>query len=301
MVAAAVVIAAAAMLYTGPATGPRREAMIGPVPANGVPERVQAIFGDWVSDPATTAMVSQAITAGQIVVIRDAFNAGLAKELRAEMKAVKWIRSDGGLTKKQLQRIGAEALFADTSIPEDQICTRFQSLNDREFFFSHQRPADYGALPLAADISSQLNEPEVRDWVDRLLQAPPGTIGDVTFGVRKFKPGDVYGVHSDDTDGRRGGLSLTSYFVDPRQPWDVSKGGQFVWCADPTAPVTIPPRYNTMVLFRVDDVTDHFIEPMLAGAAARLVYQGWWRPNVERVGGTDNSGGLTRTMVEING
>ena len=126
MVAAAVVIAAAAMLYTGPATGPRREAMIGPVPANGVPERVQvsmlchellhqhsersehrrrhpvpnlcfrscfalpsaraplnlpppsfpssrspslslpkAIFGDWVSDPATTAMVSQAITAGQ--------------------------------------------------------------------------------------------------------------------------------------------------------------------------------------------------------------------------------------------
>lgn len=79
--------------------------------------------------------------------------------------------------------------------------------------------------------------------------------------------------HSDDTDGRRGGLSLTSYFVDPRQPWDVSKGGQFVWCADPTAPVTIPPRYNTMVLFRVDDVTDHFIEPMLAGAAARLVYQ----------------------------
>ena len=41
MVAAAVVIAAAAMLYTGPATGPRREAMIGPVPANGVPERVQ--------------------------------------------------------------------------------------------------------------------------------------------------------------------------------------------------------------------------------------------------------------------
>ena len=41
MVAAAVVIAAAAMLYTGPVTGPRRKAMIGPVPANGVPERVQ--------------------------------------------------------------------------------------------------------------------------------------------------------------------------------------------------------------------------------------------------------------------
>ena len=29
----------------------------------------------------------------RIVVIRDAFNAGLAKELRAEMTAVKWIRS----------------------------------------------------------------------------------------------------------------------------------------------------------------------------------------------------------------
>ena len=60
--------------------------------------------------------------------------------------------------------------FPTPAIPEDQICPRFQSLNDREFFFSHQRPADYGALPLAAELSHQLNEPEVRDWVGRLLK-----------------------------------------------------------------------------------------------------------------------------------
>ena len=113
-------------------------------------------------------------------------------------------------------------------------------------------------------------------WVSSVLQTGL-TISSTTFGVRNFKPGDLSGMHTDNVKGRSGGLSMTAYFTDPGLHWDATAaGGHFVWCAEPQTPVKIVPEYNTILLFKVGTASKHFVEPVLDGARARYVIQGWW-------------------------
>ena len=58
-----------------------------------------------------------------------------------------------------------------------------------------------------------------------LLHEEVGFIGRVKVGVRNFKPGDLSGMHSDNVEGRKGGLSLTAYFNDPESGWNATSAG----------------------------------------------------------------------------
>jgi hypothetical protein len=131
---------------------------------------------------------------------------------------------------------------------------------------------------------------EVFHWISWLLgenhladnedEESESSVGSAIFGVRRFDQGDAYGSHNDDTDGRLGGLSLTSYLTAPSEAWGAAQndwGGNFVWCADPTSPVSIAPSANTLLLFRVEDTSWHHVQPLMPGAPPRYVFQGWWR------------------------
>ena len=128
-------------------------------------------------------------------------------------------------------------------------------------------------------LSILFNLPQVKEWMGRLLGGQEENVDTAYFGVRRFDPGDVYSSHNDDIDGRRGGLSFTSYLTSDAESWKASWGGHFVWCADPANPVFVKPEANTMVLFRVEQSSWHHVQPLLEGAPARYVFQGWWRLN----------------------
>jgi hypothetical protein len=253
---------------------------IGAVPSRSA---LSEVFGPWIDDAETVANVSLALTGGSIVIIEGGLNVKLAQGLRDELTRAEFVRSDGAHAGEELARISAT--FQDTffAMPESERCDAVKASNGGEFFFSHQRPADYNSVPLSRDTSNSLDAPAVRGWIDKILDHPKGTIGSSEWGVRRFDMGDVYSLHNDDTNGRFGGLSLTAYFTNPDQPWDVNEsGGQFVWCADAqSAPVAIAPSFNTLVLFRVDRNTNHYVEPLLKGSKdnPRYVFQGWWRPS----------------------
>lgn len=249
------------------------------------PSELKTVFGPWIEDIETVVNVSTALADGGIVIIENGMDARLAEGLRAELAQARFVRSDGATAtgSAEEQRVSSAFNTAFFEVPAAARCAAVDALNGGEFFFSHQRPADYNSVPLSKATSTTLDTAVVRSWVEKLLDSKRGTIGSSEWGVRKFDVGDVYGLHSDDVNGRFGGLSLTAYFTDPEQQWDAKQsGGQFVWCADTnSAPVAIAPTFNTIVLFRVDRNTNHYVEPLLAGSTGnpRYVFQGWWRPS----------------------
>ena len=122
-----------------------------------------------------------------------------------------------------------------------------------------------------------------------------------SMSVRRLNVGDVYGSHNDNLEGRFGGISLTAYFTE-YQHWKSEWGGQFVWCADPTAPIAIPPISNTVVMFRVSETTWHHVQPLLEGSPPRYVLQVWWylKPPLSKLRELLLTEPSNRSMVVIN-
>ena len=267
----------------------------------GLPDDHKAIFGSWVQDRSIVSQVSAAIAAGKIVRIRGGFDAGLAMALRTELTESTYNYvgcnsplgppdNDGAVPptagckhphRNQGVPVDTTAFFQSSSggREENTLCSRVEALNSGKFFFSggYRRQVDPDGLPpLAASVARRLGTAKVNAWVSSVLQTGL-TISSTTFGVRNFKPGDLSGMHTDNVKGRSGGLSMTAYFTDPGLHWDATAaGGSFVWCAEPQTPVKIVPEYNTILLFKVGTASKHFVEPVLDGARARYVIQGWW-------------------------
>ena len=89
-----------------------------------------------------------------------------------QIKASKFVRSDGAHSRARLAKLVPGPFFGEGAA----LCPNVQDFNGGDFVYSHQRPADYGALPLAAATSDRLADPAVQAWVDRLLRQPAGTI-----------------------------------------------------------------------------------------------------------------------------
>jgi hypothetical protein len=250
------------------------------------PEEMIATFGDWVQDPDTLRTIRAALQTGRPVLVPSAYQPQVFEALRAEFTAAEYIRSELASTKEKMQKLGTKPFFHSSNV-----CHAVHAMNGGmlllqragKFFFSHQVPTSYDTFSETQRVSAMLASPEVNRWISWLLgMEEEESIGSATFGVRRFDQGDAYGAHNDDTDGRIGGLSLTSYVTAPDEAWAAnananSWGGNFVWCADTANPEFIAPSANTLLLFRVEDTSWHHVQPLMPGAPPRYVFQGWWR------------------------
>lgn len=248
------------------------------------PNKMAHMFGAWIQDSESLRLIREALQEGKPVVINDAYDSKVFNAIRSEFMSGQYVRSEHATSKQALRKFGTEPFF-NFSKP----CQAVDALNGgklkeghyrESFFFAHQRPISYDKFTTTTQLHSVLNSEEAFGWISWLLgyDATPSVVVSASFGVRRFDPGDAYGSHNDDTDGRYGGLSFTSYLTDEMVDWEaLDLGGNFVWCADPDTPAAIPPTANSLLLFRVQESSWHHVQPLKPGAPPRYVFQGWWR------------------------
>jgi hypothetical protein len=241
------------------------------------PKELMDVFGSWIENPATIKEIRTALQSGKIVVVHNAFKPEMYAKLRAEITSVQYFREPRSTPISDIKKIGSSTFF---DVPRDQVCGAVDRLygsdpinDNRTFFFSHNNPSSSENFRIARNLKGRFHSPPVRRWVADLLGEDNESVESLHLSARCLNEGDVYGSHNDDMEGRFGGLSFTSYFT--TQKWKPEWGGNFVWCADPREPFTIPPLSNTVVLFRVSDTTWHHVQPLLKGSPSRYVLQVW--------------------------
>lgn len=256
-----------------------------------VPETLLNIFGNWIRNETTLKSIRQSIMSSQLVIINNAFADDLAIRMRNEISSIEYTREPtSNPIKHKYYKTLPHVLRTSSKL---DVCENLLHDTNGEFFFYHEKPKNREDLKYIKSIGNILNSNEANRFIDYLLGYEQPTILGATMGVRSFPPGAMYGLHNDDVNSRKSGLSMTSYFTNPKKKWKKRYGGNFVWCANSfsiqnnqgtkiktkTEATYIPPSYNSMILFRVDDYTEHFVEPLEKGAPTRYVFQGWWIPS----------------------
>jgi hypothetical protein len=93
--------------------------------------------------------------------------------------------------------------------------------------------------------------------------------GDLALGASLYLPGDYSLPHTDGAERRS--VAYVWYLT---KEWKPDWGGHFVWC--PTGAVANP-AFNTLVVFRVDHRSLHFVAPVAPTAQGRrMAVNGWW-------------------------
>lgn len=254
-------------------------------------DEVFNILGNWVKNESTLNVIRNGIVSSQLVVIHNAFADNVARKLRAELITALPQFENPDPT-NSIGDYYKNSIFTDSS--KQDICEEVNNLNNGNFFFYHMKPKSYKEVtPYSQHLFDILGSKEAFGIIDYLLGNNVSTIHNGLFGVRSLPEGAMYGMHDDNIFFKTNGLSMTSYFTDPSIRWKSEYGGHFVWCADSMTALTkkkvktqklskkpsadyIPPDYNSMILFRVNDYSEHFVEPLRQGAPDRLVFQGWW-------------------------
>eukprot|EP00929_Paragymnodinium_shiwhaense_P108367 TRINITY_DN74688_c0_g1_i1.p1 TRINITY_DN74688_c0_g1~~TRINITY_DN74688_c0_g1_i1.p1 ORF type:complete len:362 (-),score=26.31 TRINITY_DN74688_c0_g1_i1:840-1787(-) len=272
-----------------------------------VPHAPRGPFGAWASDSDTLSAIQEALAHGRPVVIENAFEDAKANHMRNELvKVVQASAGDpdlfvrGGTPATKAADI-QDDVFRNTSL--EKLCSTMESFNEDGFQFrGHGLGArvrdDVTKIPKLIELVRYMGSGRVRGWITELLQltalaSPSSQIVDFGSNLYWFQPGDFFGMHNDMADTRQvvRTLSFTYYLGPPANDggWQESWGGRFVWCREATnsterqmaPPVHVSPGFNTLVLFRVDMGTKHFVERVFQTASEalqfpRLSMQGWW-------------------------
>jgi Rps23 Pro-64 3,4-dihydroxylase Tpa1-like proline 4-hydroxylase len=115
------------------------------------------------------------------------------------------------------------------------------------------------------------NHPDVRRFFMEITGLTLD-LGESTFHSFTMQPGDFLRSH-DDT-GRNYGVAFIMYFT---PEWE-SRFGGLLHMIDPQGKMTrIKPEYNSLILFKVDPRTKHFVAPIeaYAGEKGRATISGW--------------------------
>jgi hypothetical protein len=93
------------------------------------------------------------------------------------------------------------------------------------------------------------------------------------FGVHAFRAGDYLRDHDDNSGGRR--LAFVLYLS---PGWTGDLGGELTMVDAGGGVTTVPPAYNSMVVFDATAGSRHRVEPVLpaAGDRARCTFGGWF-------------------------
>lgn len=263
-------------------------------------------FGAWSRDADVLRRVRDALEHGRPVAIRGAFKDAVAQAMHRELRAaVAASAQDSTLfvesPPSQLKPIPDES-FRRT--PRKRLCKEMRRWGRQGFQFrghglGPKLRQDASAIPKSIEVLRGITSPSLLRWVGELIGYPIDMaeefrVADFHANLFWFQPGDFYGMHNDDTheDGRLKRMLAFSYYLGPPESeggWNDAWGGHLVWCRKATnsspaklaPPAFVAPDFNTMVIFRVDSGTEHFVERVFQTRAEslrapRLSMVGWW-------------------------
>jgi len=121
--------------------------------------------------------------------------------------------------------------------------------------------------------------------------------GPVTFSASLYRPGDHSLPHNDFTV--KDGLQRQVAFVwNLTRDWRPDWGGEFFWCKKSRG---VNPSFNTLLLFNVDRSCKHFVTLVSPHAQGkRLAISGWWMGKAESTNPeTSASGPAEEPRVEM--
>ncbi|WP_297527144.1 2OG-Fe(II) oxygenase [Thiohalobacter sp.] len=195
---------------------------------------------------------------GPVVVLEDALDAEVAKELQSELlKSGEWVREDGSTWGKLGYQPG-----------------RFEVTRDSINIASEDAPAALKSL------FRYLMAPETREWFS---YASGQKLDRFIGSAAVFHQGDGISEHNDDhvfTDGEnvyRRALTFNYYLS---TDWEAAWGGNLVW---KSPRMVITPSFNKLVLFNVRPSSHHWVEAVRCETPhKRLSITGWYLTKIEK-------------------
>jgi len=181
------------------------------------------------------------MTAGGLIVIRDAFEPDFAKRMHRSL--------DGCTTWRPYE--GYEEDF---------------SYHHHNLYIPEEYPPDL------AWCSKVFSSSSTKAWATRL--SGRSCSGPAQFSASWYLPGDYSLPHNDIAESDENSRRQLAYVWHLAKDWRSEWGGALFWCA---RAYYLPPVFNTLLLFNVGPSSNHFvthISPYAQGK--RLAINGWW-------------------------
>ena len=186
--------------------------------------------------------VSARLRAGEVVVLRNAFQVDFAE--------------------------AAHAAIADPSLP----WTRNEAFFDDGYAFCHSNVYDRSSWSMRLNYTLAVFDSDAsKRWISDLSarDCSGATTGSPSF----YCPGDFSLPHSDWV-----GQRTVAYVWHLSKDWRPEWGGGLYWATNPHNQRILPASFNTLVLFPVTTHSSHFVTPVSQHAAGhRFAFNGWWQ------------------------
>lgn len=184
--------------------------------------------------------VGTQIQHGRLIVIRDAFQPGFARQMF-----------------ECLDQFSGWRLFEDYA---------------KHFHYRHHNIYDDALFPPALLRCRDVFDSEATKLFIRNLSGRDCT-GETIFSASLYRPGDHSLPHNDYL-ARNGEQRQVAFVWNLSQGWQPDWGGEFFWCPEAR---TVPSAFNTLLLFNVERNSQHFVTVVAPHARAkRLAISGWW-------------------------
>lgn len=185
--------------------------------------------------------VASRLAAGELVVIRDAFEPDFAERMH-----------------RGLDRCRTWRLYEGY---------------DEDFHFHHHNL--YNAEEYPEDVawcSKLFDSPSTKAWVQRLSGRPCD--GPAEVSASWYLPGDHSLPHNDVAESGANSTRQVAFVWHLAKDWRSEWGGALYWCEKACY---LPAAFNTLILFNVGPQSNHFVTQVSPYAMGkRLAINGWW-------------------------
>jgi len=192
-------------------------------------------------DEATIAALRRHLTAGCLVVIRDALIPAFAERIHRSL---------------------------DT-------CAAWQVYEEYQTNFHYHHHNLYKASEYPPDLAwcdRMFGSPATKALATRASGRE--CMGPTEVSASWYMPGDHSLPHTDAVPGSAGAKRQVAFVWHLAKDWRSERGGALFWCPKS---LYLPPLFNTLVLFNVGPDTHHFVTEVSPYAQGkRLAVKGWW-------------------------
>ena len=181
------------------------------------------------------------LAAGELIVIRDAFEPDFAERMYRSLDS----------------------------------CTAWRPYEGYEEDFSYHHHNLYIPEEYPADLawcSKIFGSSRTNEWVTRL--SGRSCIGPAQFSASLYLPGDYSLPHNDIAESGENSNRQVAFVWHLAKDWRSEWGGALYWCA---RAYYLPPVFNTLLLFNVGTESNHFVTSVSPySQGKRLAINGWW-------------------------
>ena len=197
------------------------------------------------TDERCLQQIGAGLATGDLIVIRNAFQAGFAERMYDCLNE-----------------------FSDWKLYEGY---------EKHFHYHHHNIYDETLFPDALiRCHDVFASNATKKFIEHLSQRDCS--GPTTFSASLYLPGDHSLPHNDFTT-RDGWQRQVAFVWNLTKNWQSDWGGDFFWCKKGR---WIPPTFNTLLLFHVDRSSKHLVTMVSPHAKSkRLAISGWWHGKAE--------------------